>query len=536
MNYIKTESNETAADSVLSTGGEIVKLKFGTSGVRNLMNDEPDGMNVPVVKRLAKGLGAYLLKKSSDGNAAVVIGCDSRNNSRLFAQTTAETLVGMGISAKIFPYIVPVPMLSFAVRELGADAGVMITASHNPKEYNGFKVYNRFGNQITDDEAHAIENEINSPEICDVKPASSCGITGNTSAEASELPAAGKTGICEELPQDFMEKYLSAVMSIENIEPDQIDRNLRIVYTPLNGAGKIPVTTVLDRLGLNYTVVKEQAEPDGNFPTCPYPNPERTEVFNLAAEYARETGADVILATDPDSDRLGVAVRTDSADCSYRVLTGNEVGTILTKFLLDSGAKGNTIITSIVSTPIIEKLAASFGKKTERKLVGFKYIGERMNEIGEDFLFGFEESNGYLAGSYTRDKDAVCGTMLVACASGYYKSRGKSLLNVLEDVYEEYGNVVDMAVSIKAKSEEEKKSMMAQFRSEDACGRYVQTDYASGIDGLPPANMIIRDYPDGARVIIRPSGTEPKIKIYIYAESEERGMELEAETHKKKEN
>lgn len=440
-------------------------LEFGTAGIRGIMGPGEDNINIDAVRKVTQALANFLNKKVN--NPSVVISYDSRNNSYDFAKEAASVLSGNNVKAILWPEMMPVPVLSYSVRHLKCSAGIMITASHNPKEYNGYKVYGSNGGQILDIDAKAIQDEIT--KVKEIKFSNEYELASPKIYESYRLD---------------MEKASNYTSEGE--------KSLKIVYTPLNGSGKKPVTDMLKANGFSYEMVKEQEMPDGNFTTCPSPNPEKDEVYEIALKYAKNIDADIIVATDPDCDRVGCMVKHDG---KYIVLSGNELGTLMTYYLCNK-SKGDTIVCSLVSTPIIEKIAESFGCKVERTPVGFKYIGDKMDVLGDKFILGFEESNGFLMGDYARDKDGVFGTKIIVGMANHYKSLGKTLIDVLSEIYDKYGLVINRTISKDLKA------------------------------GDTKPEMSINNYDDGARIIIRPSGTEPKVKYYLSASSDERIEEL----------
>lgn len=479
-------------------------LLFGTAGLRGIMEAGTNRMNVHVVRRATQGLANYLLKQTPAPSA--VISYDSRLQSKDFAESTARVLAANGIQTYLFPELMPVPLLSFAVRHLCCDAGIMITASHNPKAYNGYKVYNRTGGQILDAEADAILKEIEAIDIFQ-------GVKDCSLQEAFD-------GCCSYVDPSVYEAYLQTMNDASNISPE---RDLTIVYTPLNGSGRRPVQDALTANGFTFTTVKAQEEPDGNFTTCPSPNPEKEEVFQLALADARAANADIIIGTDPDCDRVGTMVKHGE---DYVLLSGNEIGALLLQYLCQNtdDLSGKYVCTSMVSTLLTNAIADSFGLTVKRTHVGFKYIGEQMELDPDGFLFGFEESNGYLVGTYARDKDGVVAAKLLCQMAAHYKSRGMTLVDLLESLYEKHGYVLDKTTTITVSSQEESQNIMKTLRDTDAVksafdGLTGCTDYADKTldTGLPAANVIKMDFADGCRLIVRPSGTEPKVKIYVSA-------------------
>ena len=433
-------------------------LSFGTAGLRGIMMPGAKGINHNTISMATIGLAKYLLRNIE--NPKVAISYDSRNNSREFAELTLKTLKALKIQAEMFKELTPVPILSYTIREGNYDAGIMITASHNPKEYNGYKVYGKNGGQILEDAAKEIENEI---------------------SKVNTLPNIKDVSLSY-IDDKFYTSYLEAMDRASDFTDA---RDINILYTPLYGSGLKPVEDMFKRNGFTYTLVREETKANGNFPTCPYPNPEIPDVYDMARKYG--DNYDIIIATDPDCDRVGAMVQG-------KLLSGNDIGTILTYFLCNVFKKG-LVVCSLVSTPLIEDIAESFNMRAIRTNVGFKWIGDQI-DLNPDFVFGFEESNGYLVGDYARDKDGVLGVKLLASVAAYYKKQGKTLIDVLEEIAIRYRKVINKTVSVTI----------------DA-------------DAIKPEMKVI-NYPDKSRVIIRPSGTEPKIKYYISSHSKERIEEL----------
>ena len=523
-------------------------LEFGTAGLRGIMGPGTNRMNVVVIRRVTQGIANHL--KRLFPAPAVAISYDSRRNSRLFAETTASVLAANGIHVWIFPQMMPVPALSFVTRHLSCQMGIMITASHNPKEYNGFKVYGPDGGQILSQEADVILGEINQVDYFDKTMQLSFEEAMNTT--------------CKYIPEEDEATYLDAVMKLSTGE-DLSELNL--VYTPLNGAGLGPVSATLTRAGIGqFHVVPEQKNPDGDFPTCPRPNPELPEIYQLAMALADETAADLILATDPDSDRVGMAIPVETG--TYRVLTGNEIAVLLLDYLINTKPlpPNPLIVRTIVSTPLVDYMVRLLRGEVKKTLIGFKYIGailtqlEKEGEI-ERFVFGFEEGNGFLAGAYVRDKDAV-GTALLLCQmAAHHKKQGISMDDALARIYQRHGIFREKVISFEfdgAKGVETMKAIMERFRGEqreDFLGKKATkvTDYLEGEThylgsattcdmsigmkptGLPKENIMEFVYGDQTSFVIRPSGTEPKLKIYLFARGEEIDMvenqlaELEAQ-------
>ncbi len=506
-------------------------LAFGTGGLRGTIGAGTNRMNVYVVAKASQGLANHLLSTTS--SPSVVIGYDSRIKSDVFARTAAGVFAANGITVHFWPQLLPVPTVSFATRELGASAGIMITASHNPSKYNGYKVYGSDGCQITTEAAKAILAQINTLDIfADVK-----------SMDFDEAVAAGEVKYIE---PSVLTSFIEEVKIQSVLFGAPIDRNVAIVYSPLNGTGLVPVTRVLEESGFtNITVVEEQHNPDGNFPTCPYPNPEIRAAMELGLEYCKKTGADLLLATDPDCDRCGIAVKSPTGE--YVLLTGNEVGLLLLDFICSQRTKHNqmpadpTFVKTIVTMDLAEKIADHYGVKTVNVLTGFKFIGEVIGQMEDErnYICGFEESYGYLTGSYVRDKDAVNAAFMICEMFAYYKTRGISLLEKLEEIYREYGYCLNTLHSYEfpgSAGMEKMQAIMSDFHKglESIGGFKVERteDYSKGLNGLP-ASDVLKYFYNGSgvngSVVIRPSGTEPKLKAYISVTSSVRAVAEEVE-------
>lgn len=494
------------------------KLEFGTAGLRGVLGAGTNRMNIYTVNQATQGIADYL--NSEFENPSVAIAYDSRINSDVFAKETAGVFAANGIKVYIYPELVPTPMLSFAVRRLSCLSGVIITASHNPAKYNGYKCYDPEGYQMTDAAAAAAYEFIQKVDIFeDVK--------------RMDFEKGLSEGIIEYISEEISEEFFSAVSS-KVINPDVCkNTDLKIIYTPLNGTGNKPVRKILDRLGIkNVKVVKQQELPDGNFPTCPYPNPEIRQAFECAIEMAKTEPADLLLATDPDCDRMGIAVY-DGKD--YKLMTGNEVGALFTEYVLsqykEKGImpKNPVVIKSFVTTDLVRVIANDYGAKVANLLTGFKYIGEYITNLERkgqesDFIIGMEESYGYLLGIHARDKDAVVASQLVCEMAAYYKSNGKTLIDVMNEIYGKYGiylNRVDSFEFDGAAGMQKMADIMASLRTStfgEIGGLAVleKTDYKdTEKTGLPSSNVISFKLDGGNGVVVRPSGTEPKIKIYI---------------------
>ena len=519
----------------------LLSLEFGTAGLRGVLGAGTNRMNVYTVSKATQGLANYL--KEEKENPSVAISFDSRLRSDEFARVSARVLAANGVKVYLYKNLSPVPMLSFAVRQYGADAGIMVTASHNPAKYNGYKVYGPDGCQMTSESADKVLAQINRLDMfADIKTA--------------DFDKALADGQIEYVSDEVIEKYYSWCLGQMMRKDIFKTAPMKMVYTPLNGAGNVPVRHVLAAAGLtNITVVKEQEMPDGNFPTCPYPNPEIKQAMELGMEKARQTGADILIATDPDCDRVGIAVKEGD---DYLMLTGNQVGILLTDYIaktrkeLGTMPENPVIVKSIVSSSLADAVAASHGVQTVNVLTGFKYIGEtikKLEEKGEEnrFLLGFEESYGYLVGTRVRDKDGVVATLLISEMAAYYTSIGSSVNKALQEIYKKFGyylNKVDSYQFEGLSGMDKMRRIMNGLRANapvqlgamkvTATEDYkslTHTDTATGrqshID-LPSANILIYYLEGGHQVIVRPSGTEPKIKVYysIKGDSESRARSI----------
>ena len=495
-----------------------VALKFGTAGLRGVIGAGTNRMNVYVVRQATQGLANWV--KTQGGSQTVAISYDSRIKSDVFAKAAAEVLAANGVKVRIYKALMPVPALSFATRYYKCNAGIMVTASHNPAKYNGYKAYGPDGCQMTDEAADVVYAEIQKTDV----------LTGAKTMTFEEGMAAG---LIQYVEDDCCEALYQAIES-RSVRPGLCaTAGLKLVYSPLNGSGLVPVTRILKDLGItDVTIVPEQKNPDGNFPTCPYPNPEIFEALRLGLELAEKSGADLMLATDPDADRVGIAVRCK--DGSYELLSGNEVGVLLLDYICAGRIEKGTMpanpvmVKSIVSTPLADKVAAHYGVECRNVLTGFKGIGDQIAKLEaagevERFIFGFEESYGYLAGSYVRDKDAIIGSMLICEMAAYYRSIGSSIKEELERIYREYGRYLNKVDSFEFEGlsgMDKMAKIMADLRADhltEIAGYKVEkvTDYKKPEEtGLPAANVLIYSLEGGASVIVRPSGTEPKIKAY----------------------
>ncbi len=507
------------------------ELEFGTAGLRGVIGAGTNRMNIYTVGQASQGLAAYV--NSITENGSIAIGYDSRIKSEIFAAN--------GLKVYIYDELMPTPMLSFAVRRLKCDAGIMVTASHNPAKYNGYKAYGSDGTQL-------------GPEAADYVLSIMQSVDAFEGVKSTDFDNALKEGKIEYIGQDIINEYL------ENVKAQQVEKNLdlsnfNVIYTPLNGTGNKPVREILKRIGLqNVTVVPEQELPDGNFPTCPYPNPEIRQSFECALKLAQKTPADLLLATDPDCDRVGIAVNQNS---EFKLMTGNDVGAVMLYYILSRRAANGTLpqnpiaVKTIVTSELCQKIADAFGCQLINVLTGFKFIGEQISILEADdeenrFILGYEESYGYLSGAYCRDKDAVVASMLICEMAAYYKSQGKTLIDVLNEIYEKFGYFYCSQTSFTCEGQsgmEKIKSIMSNLREnppksiagsdvvkindyKESVSYNAETDEKTKIT-LPSSNVLSYFLKDGSSVIVRPSGTEPKIKLYIGAMDE---------THEKADN
>lgn len=492
-------------------------LAFGTGGLRGIMGAGSNRMNRYTVGKATLGLARYL-KSKNDGEISVAIAYDTRNNSQYFAKVAAGIFASQNIKVNIYKMVVPVPVLSFTTHYLNCTAGVMITASHNPKEYNGYKVYDSKGCQFCTEDAKNAIGFIN--DITDY----------------SSIPFLEESELINYIGENELNAFLAEV-KMQSLYEEKSD--LKIVYTPLHGTGNIPVRKMLE--GMDVTVVKEQELPDGNFSTVRSPNPEEKDALTIAIEKAKEIGADLVLGTDPDCDRVGIAVK-DGDD--YKLFTGNQTGALLVKFVLtmkkDTLNKKSTLVKTIVTSELGANIGRKFGLQIEETLTGFKYIGDKINkyeQTGEqEFVIGYEESYGYLVGTHARDKDAVVSSMLICQMASWYKNQGKTLVDGLNEIYDEYGYFLDYLDSfvLKGKDGAEKiQNLMTSFRNKGTAlfdGIEEVIDFSTGIRDLPKENVLKYIWKDGSWMAVRPSGTEPKIKVYysiVDASKENAGKRLE---------
>ena len=537
---VKASLNELCGNETEIYESFYKSLEFGTAGLRGILGAGTNRMNVYTVGQATQGLSDYV--NGSFENPSIVIGYDSRIKSDEFAKETARVAAANGIKVYLFPELIPTPVVSFAVRELKCSTGVIITASHNPSKYNGYKCYDPNGYQMTDDAANKVYGFINKTDIfSDVKRV--------------DFDEALEQGTIEYVSQELIEKFLTLVQS-QSITPIGDDCALKVIYTPLNGAGNKLVREILKRIGIkDIKVVPQQEFPDGNFPTCTYPNPEVRQAYECAIEMAKDYPADILLATDPDCDRVGIAVRDNG---EYRLISGNEMGAILLYYILSQRAANGTLpknplaIKTIVSTNLYNAIGEKYGCEIVELLTGFKYIGECITALeakGESdrFVMGYEESYGYLAGIHARDKDAVVASMLICEMAAFYNKQGKSLVDVLADIHSEFGiflNQVDNFTFEGSQGMAKMAQLMETMRtsaSDEIAGfkvtkrfDYKLSECVDCLTGekqtitLPKSNVLLYKMGDCAEIIFRPSGTEPKIKAYITARAEtmEKAIEI----------
>ena len=499
------------------------ELEFGTAGMRGIIGIGTNRINIYNVRRASQGVAEYVLKEGADAaKAGVLIGYDTRHFSKEFARETARVLCANGIKTYLFPKVHSVPEVSFGVRELECAAGVMITASHNPKEYNGYKVYGPDGGQLPPEAAQTVIDAIDGCDVFD-------------GVKLMDIAEAEKNGLLSYPDEKLDEKFMSAVMK-QQIKPDavlSVADTMKLIYTPFHGTGSRPIKEVLKRIGFkNVLVVAEQDTEDGDFPTVKSPNPENKEGFEIAIKMAKENDVDVIIGTDPDCDRVGIVVR--DAEGEYRTLTGNQTGALLVEYILRAKKETNTlpengvVIKTIVTTELAAAIAKAYNIEIMNVLTGFKYIGEKMTEFAKTgshtYLIGFEESYGYLVGDHARDKDGVVATMLIAEMAAYYKTKGMSLYEALLDIYKKYGFYAEKTVSFTMPGKDGMEKMAKLLSGlrikpiEKAAGMKVVscTDYLHDDTGLPKSDVLKYCLDDNKTYfIIRPSGTEPKIKLYL---------------------
>ena len=495
------------------------ELEFGTAGLRGIIGAGTNRMNIYTVGKATQGLADYLNRHYDE--PSVAIARDSRNCGELFVRRAASVLAANGIRVHIYPRVEPTPALSFAVRDLGCSAGINMTASHNPAPYNGYKVYGEDGCQIASDAATEISKAVaNVDAFADVL--------------STPFDEAVSYGMIDWIGDDTIERFVDAVYAAGVESPESAGTELKLVYTPLNGTGLECVKLILDRIGVtDVTVVPEQAQPDGNFPTCPKPNPETREALDLGIELSRQVHPDLLVANDPDADRVGIAVEYDG---DYVLLNGNEIGILLLDYICRTRRatlkmpQSPLAVSTIVSTVMIDAIADDYKVAIERTLTGFKYIGGIIARLEQEmsansFLFGFEESYGYLAGTHVRDKDAIVATMLICQMARYYKAKGMNLVEAMDSLYQRYGYYRNRTLNMEfpgADGAMKMTKLMAKLRQDapsEIAGMPVEQciDYQGGYNGLPSANVVEFRLPDTNKVIFRPSGTEPKVKAYLFA-------------------
>lgn len=552
------ELKDIASDETKIEDAFYRNLAFGTGGLRGVIGAGTNRMNVHTVAKASQGLADYVVKNFPEEKRSIAVSYDSRIKSDLFAKVASGVFAANGINVHIYSELMPTPCLSFAVRELGCAAGIMVTASHNPSKYNGYKVYGADGCQITTEAAAEILKEIEKLDIFkDVK-----FVSGENADVLADFDKYMADGTIKYIDEDVYTAFTEAVKKQSLLGAnDKIDRDVAIVYTPLNGTGLKPVTRALKESGFtNITVVAEQEKPDGNFPTCPYPNPEIKEAMALGMEYAKKCDADLLLATDPDADRVGIAVKDTKGRCGtageYVLLSGNQTGCLLLDYICARRIENGTMpedpvmVKTIVTMDLGEQIASSYGVKTINVLTGFKFIGEQIGYLEkkgkeDSYIFGFEESYGYLSGSYVRDKDAVDGAYLICEMFAYYKTKGISLLEKLDEIYAKFGYCLNTLHSYEfdgAAGFDKMQSIMKAFRGDitSFAGKKINTclDYNTGIDGLPKSDVLKFLLEDNCSVVVRPSGTEPKLKFYISvsASDEKAASEIEGKIVKELED
>ncbi len=501
-------------------------LEFGTAGLRGILGAGTNRMNIYTVGKASEGFAKYL--KENFESPSIAIAYDSRINSELFAWVSARIMAKNGVKVYIYGELMPTPLLSYAVRHYKCDGGIVVTASHNPAKYNGYKVYGPDGCQAGPEMADAILSYINKTEMFSAQMADKDDKNINI------------------IPDSVVESFIETINSRRVYENKEAVKELKVVYTPLNGTGRMPVKRIMDKMGITkVSVVKEQEMPDGNFPTCPYPNPEYREALEKGLELVEKTGSDILIATDPDADRVGVAV---SHNGEYRLITGNEMGVLMLDYICRARLHNGTMppnpvaVKTIVTTAMVDAVANKYGVKLESVLTGFKFIGgviadlEEQNRV-EDYLLGFEESYGYLLGEYVRDKDAISAVMLICDMAACYKEQGKTLVDVLEEMFKEFGYYENKTITFAfegASGLEKMTGIMEKLRNdppEEVAGASVTeiSDYKLSVtknkEGetpitLPKSNVLGYKLGDGCSFLVRPSGTEPKLKIYMFAKAD----------------
>ena len=516
---LKTMDEDTIKDAFYK------ELEFGTAGLRGIIGAGTNRMNIYVVKKAAQGIANYV-NKNYQGNKSIAIGYDSRIKSKLFAEISAMVFAANGIKTYVYSDIIPTPCVSYAIRYLSCVSGVMVTASHNPSKYNGYKVYGPSGCQISSKMSDDILAEIQKLDVFkDIK-------------ELDYQEGLEKKMI-EPMPQEVFDSFMEEVNKLKIAKEEELDKNIKIVYTPLHGVGLKPVLKILRDNGYeNIVVVKEQEQPDGTFPTTSYPNPESMQALDLARKYAKENEADIIIATDPDSDRVGLVAKDDKGE--YITISGNQTGMLLLDYLARCRLEQNKMpkhpvcVRSVVTTDMIDRIAKKYGIEVRAVLTGFKYIGGEVNNLEEegrtsDLILAFEESIGFLTGSHVRDKDAVNASLLIAEMAAFYKKKKMTLLNRLDEIYNELGYSLNNTYSYEFAGQQGMSKMnaiMEDFRKGiKEFGDYKvleMIDYQKGVANLPKSNIVKFILDGGSSLIIRPSGTEPKIKVYLFLYGENR--------------
>ncbi len=540
------ELKEMAGNDDLISDAFYTELEFGTAGLRGVIGAGTNRMNIYTVGQASQGLADYV--NSVTKNGTIAIGYDSRIKSDVFAKASAEIFAANGIKVYMYNELMPTPMVSFAIRRLKCDAGVMVTASHNPAKYHGYKAYGPDGTQLA-------------PEAADYVLSIMQSVDAFTGVKTTDFDLAVKEGKIEYIGEDIINEYLEAVKT-QQIEPELDMSNLKVIYSPLNGTGNKPVREILKRTGVtNVTVVPEQELPDGNFPTAPYPNPEIRQSFECALKLAETVPADLLLATDPDCDRVGIAVNQGG---EYQLMTGNDVGALLLYYILSRKTANGTLpknpiaVKTIVTSELCQKICDDFGCQLINVLTGFKFIGEQISILEAKneqnrFVLGYEESYGYLAGDHCRDKDAVVASMLICEMAAYYKNEGKTLIDVLNAIYDKYGYFYCSQTSFTCEGQSgmaKIKGIMDDLRNnppkeingskitkvndyKTSISYNLQTNEQTKID-LPASNVLAYFLDDGCSFIVRPSGTEPKIKLYVGAveSTHEKSLEKRAALQK----
>ena len=499
-------------------------LEFGTGGLRGVMGAGTNRMNKYIIRKATQGFASYLLDKyGKDVKRGVAIGYDSRNNSDKFALEAALVMAQNNIPTYLYSELMPTPTLSFTVRELGCVGGIVVTASHNPKEYNGYKVYDEMGCQVLIEDANAIISYVNA-------------ITDLSTIKVASENEARANGLLKDVPNEVYESFIA---NVKKQAHDIGEKSAKIVYTPLHGTGNKPVRRVLSDLGYDVAIVKEQEIKDGNFPTVNSPNPENAEALSLGIKLCEELNADLIFGTDPDCDRVGIAVNTKNG---MKLFTGNQVGALLVDYCIKMNKASlnekSTVIKTIVTSELGAIIAKQNGLKVMETLTGFKFIGDKMNQFDKygngEFVIGYEESYGYLVGNHARDKDAVVSSMLICEMASYYKNQGKTLADVMDEIYDKYGYFLDKLDSYTLKGIdgiERIKAIMKEMREKGKSlmeGIAQVNDYTTGIEDLPKADVLKFIFEDSSWIAIRPSGTEPKIKVYysVMGENKEEAQKV----------